>query len=93
MRDPFKPRTTHELSRNCNACASYGCVVAGGDIGYAKKVLSHYVENAPVTQILCTWRSSRRIGFRQWGMVAETLNTDPALVSQIPNNNPAIVPT
>jgi hypothetical protein len=26
-------------------------------------------------------------------MVAETLNTDPALVSQIPNNNPAIVPT
>jgi hypothetical protein len=30
MRDPFKPRTTHELSRNRNACASYGCVVAGG---------------------------------------------------------------
>jgi oxalate decarboxylase len=65
----------------------------GGDIGYVKKALGHYVENVPVTQILCTWRSSRRIGFRQWGMVAETLNTDPALVSQIPNNNPAIVPT
>jgi hypothetical protein len=30
MRDPFKPRTTNELSMNRNACASYGCVVAGG---------------------------------------------------------------
>jgi hypothetical protein len=24
----------------------------GGDIGYVKKALSHYVENAPETQIL-----------------------------------------
>jgi hypothetical protein len=28
--DPFKPRTTNGLSRNRNACASYGCVGAGG---------------------------------------------------------------
>ena len=30
MRDPFKPRTTNGLSSNRNACASYGCVGAGG---------------------------------------------------------------
>jgi hypothetical protein len=29
--DPFKPRTTDGLSRNPNACASYGCVDVGGD--------------------------------------------------------------
>ncbi len=29
--DPFKPRTTDGLSSNRNACASYGCVGAGGD--------------------------------------------------------------
>jgi hypothetical protein len=29
-RDPFKPRTTDGLSGNPNACASYGCVGAGG---------------------------------------------------------------
>jgi hypothetical protein len=29
-RDPFKPRTTNGLSSNPNACASYGCVGAGG---------------------------------------------------------------
>ena len=28
--DPFKPRTTDGLSSNRNACASYGCVGAGG---------------------------------------------------------------
>ncbi|MGC2785816.1 MAG: hypothetical protein WA397_18700 [Roseiarcus sp.] len=28
--DPFKPRTTNGLSSNRNACASYGCVGAGG---------------------------------------------------------------
>jgi len=28
--DPFKPRTTDGLSRNPNACASYGCVGVGG---------------------------------------------------------------
>ncbi len=28
--DPFKPRTTNGLSGNANACASYGCVGAGG---------------------------------------------------------------
>ncbi len=28
--DPFKPRTTNGLSSNPNACASYGCVGAGG---------------------------------------------------------------
>jgi hypothetical protein len=28
--DPFKPRTTDGLSSNVNACASYGCVGAGG---------------------------------------------------------------
>ena len=28
--DPFKPRTTDGLSSNPNACASYGCVGAGG---------------------------------------------------------------
>ena len=30
MHDPFKPRTTNGLSSNHNACASYGCVGAGG---------------------------------------------------------------
>jgi hypothetical protein len=30
MRDPFKPRTTNGLSSNRDACASYGCVGAGG---------------------------------------------------------------
>jgi hypothetical protein len=30
MRDPFKPRITNGLSSNRNACASYGCVGAGG---------------------------------------------------------------
>jgi len=30
MRDPFKPRITSGLSSNRNACASYGCVGAGG---------------------------------------------------------------
>jgi hypothetical protein len=30
MHDPFKPRTTNGLSSNRNACASYGCVGAGG---------------------------------------------------------------
>jgi hypothetical protein len=30
VRDPFKPRTTNGLSSNRNACASYGCVGAGG---------------------------------------------------------------
>ena len=29
-RDPFKPRRTDGLSSNRNACASYGCVDAGG---------------------------------------------------------------
>jgi hypothetical protein len=33
MRDPFKPRTANGLSRNRNACASYGCVGAGGGGG------------------------------------------------------------
>ena len=28
--DPFKPRTTDGLSSNIDACASYGCVGAGG---------------------------------------------------------------
>jgi hypothetical protein len=28
--DPFKPRTTNGLSSNPDACASYGCVGAGG---------------------------------------------------------------
>ena len=28
--DPFKPRITDGLSSNRNACASYGCVDAGG---------------------------------------------------------------
>jgi hypothetical protein len=28
--DPFKPRRTDGLSSNPNACASYGCVGAGG---------------------------------------------------------------
>ena len=28
--DPLKPRTTNGLSSNRNACASYGCVDAGG---------------------------------------------------------------
>ena len=28
--DPFKPRTTDGLSSNVDACASYGCVGAGG---------------------------------------------------------------
>jgi hypothetical protein len=28
--DPFKPRITDGLSRNPNACASYGCVDSGG---------------------------------------------------------------
>lgn len=28
--DPFKPRTTDGLSSNRGACASYGCVDAGG---------------------------------------------------------------
>ena len=28
--DPFKPRTTDGLSSNRAACASYGCVDAGG---------------------------------------------------------------
>jgi hypothetical protein len=30
MRDPFKPRVTNGLSGNRDACASYGCVGAGG---------------------------------------------------------------
>jgi hypothetical protein len=30
MRDPFKPRITNGLSGNRDACASYGCVGAGG---------------------------------------------------------------
>ena len=30
VKDPFKPRTTNGLSTNRNACASYGCVGAGG---------------------------------------------------------------
>jgi hypothetical protein len=30
MRDPFKPRTTNGLSSHRDACASYGCVGAGG---------------------------------------------------------------
>ena len=29
--DPFKPRRTDGLSSNPDACASYGCVGAGGD--------------------------------------------------------------
>jgi hypothetical protein len=29
-RDPFKPRGTDGLSSDPNACASYGCVGAGG---------------------------------------------------------------
>ena len=28
--DPFKPRRTDGLSSDVNACASYGCVGAGG---------------------------------------------------------------
>jgi hypothetical protein len=30
VKDPFKPKTTNGLSSNPNACASYGCVGAGG---------------------------------------------------------------
>lgn len=29
--DPFTPRRTDGLSSNIDACASYGCVGAGGD--------------------------------------------------------------
>ena len=38
------------------------------------------------------------VGLSDWlahsprDMVAETLNIDPGLIAQIPNNNPAIVP-
>ena len=30
VKDPFKPRTFNGLSSDRNACASYGCVGAGG---------------------------------------------------------------
>jgi hypothetical protein len=30
LKDPFKPNKTNGLSNNPNACASYGCVGAGG---------------------------------------------------------------
>ena len=36
--DPFKPRRTDGLSSNLDACASYGCVGAGGDKGGCRRL-------------------------------------------------------
>jgi oxalate decarboxylase len=73
-----------------------------GDIGYVKKAFGHYVENTGDTDVVYmeVFRADRfeEIGLSDWlahspkDMVAETLNIDPSLLSQIPNNNPAIVP-
>jgi oxalate decarboxylase len=73
-----------------------------GDIGYVKKALGHYVENTGDTDLVYmeVFKADRfeEIGLSNWlahsptAMVAETLNIDPGLLSQIPNNNPAIVP-
>ena len=73
-----------------------------GDIGYVKKALGHYVENTGDTDLVYmeVFRADRfeEVGLSDWlahspkDMVAETLNIDPGFVSQIPKNNPAIVP-
>ena len=73
-----------------------------GDIGYVKKALGHYVENIGDTDLVYmeVFKAPRfeEIGLSDWlahsprDMVAETLNIAPDLLSQIPNNNPAIVP-
>ena len=73
-----------------------------GDIGYVKKALGHYVENTGDTDLVYmeVFKTDRfeEVGLSNWlahspkDMVAETLNIDPTLIAQIPNNNPAIVP-
>src|SRR5580698_9830303 len=73
-----------------------------GDIGYVKKALGHYVENTGDADLVYmeVFKADRfeEVGLSSWlahsprDMVAETLNMDPGLIAQIPNNNPAIVP-
>jgi oxalate decarboxylase len=73
-----------------------------GDIGYVKKALGHYVENIGNTDLVYmeVFKADRfeEVDLSDWlahspiDMVAETLNIDHGLLSQIPTNNPAIVP-
>ena len=73
-----------------------------GDIGYVKKALGHYVENTGDTDLVMieVFRSDRfaEVSLSDWlahsppQMVAETLNLDPSVIAQFPNNRPDIVP-
>lgn len=73
-----------------------------GDIGYVRKALGHYVENTGDTDLIFmeVFRSDRyqEVSLSDWlahsppHMVAETLNLDPAVGVQFPNNAPSIVP-
>jgi oxalate decarboxylase len=74
-----------------------------GDIGYVKKALGHYVENTGDTDLVFmeVFRAERfeEVSLSDWlahspaEMVAETLNLDPSVITQFPNDRPEIVPT
>ncbi|MBV8276418.1 MAG: cupin domain-containing protein [Verrucomicrobia bacterium] len=73
-----------------------------GDIGYVKKALGHYVENAGNTDLvyMAVFRASRfeEVSLSDWlahsppDMVAELLNLDPSVIAQFPKDRPHIVP-
>jgi oxalate decarboxylase len=73
-----------------------------GDIGYVKKGLGHYIENAGNTDLVfvAVFRSHRyeEVSFSDWlahsppQMVAETFNLDPDTVARFPKNRPDVMP-
>lgn len=73
-----------------------------GDLGYIKKALGHFVENTGDTDLvfLEVFRADQfqEISLSDWlahsppEMVAATLNLEPAIVAQIPKNEPAVMP-
>ena len=73
-----------------------------GDIGYIPKALGHYVENTGDTDLVMmeVFRSDKfeEVSLSDWlahspqQMVAETLNLNPSVIAQFPNDRPDIVP-
>jgi oxalate decarboxylase len=74
-----------------------------GDIGYVKKGLGHYLENTSNTDLVYmeVFRAERfeQVLLPDWlahspiDMVAATLNLDPLIIAQFPENRPDVVPT
>lgn len=73
-----------------------------GEVGYVRKGLGHYVENTGTTDLVfvAVFRAARyeEVSLTDWlvhspiGMVAETLNLDPAVIAQFPRRGPGTMP-